>query len=362
MNVTEILAQFGIDLPAKPFGNGHINTTYRVGDPPQYILQKINTDVFRDPATLMENLVAVTGYLREKIASEGEDPSRRTLTFLPAKNGEYFYRTSEGECWRVYRFIGGARSYENAETPALFAESARAFGHFQKLLSDFPAEQLHEIIPHFHDTGDRLRQLREAIAENRSGRAGDVQKEIAFCMERAGTVNCITSAIAEGSVPLRVTHNDTKLNNVLLDDETGKGICVIDLDTIMPGSLLYDYGDSLRFGASTGAEDERDLSKISFDLTYFEAYTDAFLAELGESIRPREVELLPMSARLMTFECGIRFLADHINGDVYFRIHREGQNLDRARTQFCLVEDMERKDAEMRAIVARVCGKYGIGS
>ena len=360
MTVSAILEQFGIDLPAKPFGNGHINATYRVGDPPRFILQRINTEVFRDPAALMDNLVAVTAFLREKIAKEGEDPSRRTLTFLPAKDGAYYYRTPEGDCWRVYRFIDGARSYESARTPALFAESARAFGRFQKLLSDFPADQLHETIPLFHHTGERLRQLREAVRENRSGRAEQVEKEIDFCLRRAGIVNRVVDAIAEGSVPLRVTHNDTKLNNVLIDDETGKGICVIDLDTIMPGSLLYDYGDSLRFGASTGAEDERDLSKISFDLTYFEAYTDAFLAEMGDSIRPREVELLPFSARLMTLECGMRFLADHINGDVYFRIHREGQNLDRARTQFCLVEDMERKDGEMEQIVKRICRKYGI--
>ena len=228
------------------------------------------------------------------------------------------------------------------------------------MLADFPSEKLYETIPRFHDTANRLKNLRASVTANRSGRADSVRSEIAFALERADQMTAITDAIAAGTIPLRVTHNDTKLNNVMLDPKTGEGVCVVDLDTVMPGSLLYDYGDSLRFGASTGAEDERDLSKISFDLTYFEAYTDAFLSELAEIVTPTEVELLPISAVLMTLECGMRFLADHIDGDVYYRIHRENHNLDRCRTQFKLVADMESKMDEMKAIVAKCCEKYGI--
>ena len=359
MNVSAILRQFGIDLPAKPFGNGHINTTLKVGEPPRYILQKINTAVFTDPDGLMENVAAVTAYLRREIAEAGGDPARETLTYLPTDGGNYVARDGEGNCWRLYRFIGDARSYESA-TPALFADSARAFANFQRMLAGFPADTLHETIPQFHDTGARLEQLKKAVAEDRSGRAGSVRTEIAFALARADETRTITSALADGSVPLRVTHNDTKLNNVLFDDATGRALCVIDLDTVMPGSLLYDYGDALRFGASTAAEDETDLSRVNFDLDLFRAYTDAYLEVLSDRISPREIKLLPMGAKLMTLECGMRFLADHINGDIYFHIGREGHNLDRARTQFKLVADMEAKANEMNAIVAACREKYGI--
>lgn len=359
MNISEITAQFSVELPAKPFGNGHINTTYQVGEPPRYVLQKINTTVFTDPDGLMENVVAVTAYLREEIKKVGGDPERETLTYLPTKTGAYFYRDGDGNCWRMYRFIGNAFSYESA-TPALFADSARAFGRFQRMLAAFPANTLKETIPQFHDTGARLGQLKTAIAENKSGRVANVQKEIDFAIARAEETHIITDAIEDGSVPLRVTHNDTKLNNVLFDSDTGKALCVIDLDTVMPGSLLYDYGDALRFGAATAAEDETDLSRVHFDLDLFRAYTDAYLEVLGDRMTPREIELLPMGAKLMTLECGMRFLADHINGDTYFRIHRENHNLDRARTQFKLVAEMEEKAKEMNAIVAQVCRKYEI--
>lgn len=359
MEISAILRHFSIDLPAAPFGNGHINSTFRVGDPPRYILQKVNTVVFTDPDGLMANVVAVTAYLREQIAKAGGDPNRETLTYLPTTDGKYIYRDGEGNCWRMYRFIGDADAYENA-TPELFAESARAFGRFQRMLANFPAHTLCETIPQFHDTGVRLEQLKAAVSENRSGRAEAVRSEINFALARAEETHVIVDAIAEGSVPLRVTHNDTKLNNVLFDSKTGKSLCVIDLDTVMPGSLLYDYGDALRFGASTAAEDEQDLSKVHFDIELFRAYTNAYLEELAGRITPREIELLPMGAKLMTLECGMRFLADHINGDVYFRIHREGQNLDRARTQFKLVAEMEQKSDQLNGIVAELRKRYGI--
>ena len=353
----KILAQFSIDLPAKPFGNGHINSTFKVGEPPRYVLQKINTAVFTDPEGLMANVIAVTAHLRGKIAAGGGDPARETLTYLQTADGKNFYRDETGSCWRVYRFVGDSHVYE-AATPALFAESARAFGRFQKMLSDFPAETLRETIPQFHNTGARLEQLREALAQNKSGRADRVGAELEFAFARAGETDTIVSALEKGEIPLRVTHNDTKLNNVLFDDQTNKTLCVIDLDTVMPGSLLYDYGDALRFGASTAAEDETDLDKVTFDLELFRAYTDAYLESLGRIITEREIELLPTGAKLITLECGMRFLADYINGDVYFRVHRENQNLDRARTQFKLVADMENKFEEMQTIVAATKATY----
>ena len=354
---SKILSHFSIDLPVKPFGNGHINSTFCVGEPTRYILQKINTAVFTDPEGLMKNIAAVTDHIRKKIAEAGRDPARETLTFLPTDEGRFFYSDQSGNCWRVYRFVDGSHVLE-AATPELFGESARAFGQFQKLLSDFPAESLCETIPRFHDTTARLEQLREAIAENKSGRADEVGEEIEFAFARAGETDTIVAALARGEIPLRVTHNDSKLNNVLFDDQTGKALCVIDLDTVMPGSLLYDYGDALRFGASTAAEDETDLSRVWFDMDLFRAYTDAYLETLAGSITAREIELLPMGAKLITLECGMRFLADHINGDVYFRVHRENQNLDRARTQFKLVADMESKWKEMQAIVSEAKTKY----
>ena len=359
MEISAILRQFSVDLPAKPFGNGHINSTFQVGDPARYVLQKINTAVFTDPDGLMENVVAVTAYLREQIAKAGGDPNRETLTYLPTTDGNYIYRDGEGNCWRMYRFIGDADAYDRA-TPELFAESARAFANFQRMLADFPAHTLHETIPQFHDTGARLEQLKAAVSENRSGRADAVRAEIDFALARAVETRVITNAIADGSVPLRVTHNDTKLNNVLFDHKTGKSLCVIDLDTVMPGSLLYDYGDALRFGASTAAEDETDLSKVHFDLDLFRAYTEAYLDVLGDRMTKREIELLPMGAKLITLENGMRFLADHINGDVYFRVHREGHNLDRARTQFKLVAEMEENADRLNGIVEEIRKRHGI--
>lgn len=351
-SISDILRHFDLDPVSVPYGNGHINTTYLIGEPPRYILQQINTDIFKHPEEVMENILAITDFLRKKIIAAGGDPLRETLTVVLTNEQRPFYCTPEGNCYRVYRFVDEALSLDSASSPAEFAESARAFGRFQRMLADFPAQKLHETIPHFHDTPDRLKHFRQTVAQDPVGRAANVQEEIRFVLERSGEMSTVTDAIASGAVPLRVTHNDTKLNNVMLDKATGKGLCVIDLDTVMPGSLLYDYGDSLRFGASTAAEDEQDLDKVRFDLDYFRAYTEAYLEELGDSLTPTEIELLPFSAKLMTLECGMRFLADHIDGDHYFRIHRENHNLDRCRTQFKLVADMESKMGAMKQIVA----------
>ncbi len=348
-----ILEQFGVKADAKTHGNGHINRTYLVDSTPRVILQRINTDVFKKPAEVMENVMAVTSYLREKIAAAGGDPDRETLTFLRAKDGKPYYCTPEGDYYRAYYFVEDSISLESADSLEEFAEAARGFGRFQKMLSDFPAEQLYETIELFHDTANRYRQFDEALAKNAAGRAASVQPEIDFVLSHRHYATRITDAIATGEVPLRVTHNDTKLNNVLLDSKTRRALCVIDLDTVMPGSLLYDFGDALRFGASTGAEDEQDLDKIHFDLEKFEVYTAAFLSEVGASLTPKERALLPLSVLMMTLECGTRFLTDHLNGDIYFGIHRENHNLDRARTQFKLVAEIEEKLAEMSEIVAK---------
>lgn len=351
--LTEILSQFGVDAETVPHGNGHINRTYLVDSQPRVILQRINTAVFTHPEQVMENIMAVTSYLRARIEEAGGDPARETLTFLRAKDGKPYYRTEAGDWYRAYYFVEDTISLEQVNHLSDFAEAAHGFGKFQKMLADFPADRLHETIENFHNTAERYRQLDAAIREDRAGRAASVQEEIAFAQTYRRYASVVTDAIAAGSVPLRVTHNDTKLNNVLLDAKTKRAICVIDLDTVMPGSMLYDFGDSLRFGASTGAEDEQDLDKIHFDLAKFEAFTEAFLEEVGDSLTPKELELMPLSALLMTLECGIRFLADHLNGDVYFSIHCDGHNLDRCHTQFKLVAEMEQKLPEMSAIVAK---------
>lgn len=349
-SLNEILRHFALEPNVGKYGNGHINDTYLVQEPKRYILQRISP-IF-DPEQVMSNIALVTAHLRKKITANGGDPMRETLNVVPTLDGKAFYTAPDGNAYRVYYFIENACSLDKAETPEIFAASAHAFGKFQRMLADFPAEKLYEVIPNFHNTADRLRQFKEALANDVKGRAADVQPEIDFVLSHADCVTKVTDAIADGSVPLRVTHNDTKLNNVMLDPVTYEGVCVIDLDTVMPGSLLYDFGDSLRFGASTGAEDETDLSKIEFDLTYFEAFTRAFLEEMGDSITEKERELLPFSALLLTLECGMRFLADYLNGDTYFHIHREHHNLDRCRTQFKLVADMETKMEQMTAIVA----------
>lgn len=341
-SLQEILKKFSIDVEISPYGDGHINDTYLAQSTPRYILQRINTDVFRRPDQVMENVAAVTEHMRKKIVEEGGDPLRETLMVVKTASGENFLQDGK-DCYRVYRFIEGARTYNLPENPEQMYHAAKAIGRFQKRLADFPAGKLYETIPQFHDTPNRVEQLKQAISQNRAGRLDSVQQEVAFALEMSRYASLIVDAMNAGEVPLRVTHNDTKLNNIMLDEKTGEGVCVIDLDTVMPGSLLYDYGDALRFGASSGAEDERDLSMIYFEMPVYEAFTKGFLEETESTMTPREKELLPWSIVLMTYECGIRFLADDLNGDVYFKVHRDRQNLDRARTQFKLVQDQMKK-------------------
>ena len=338
------------------YGSGHINDTYRLTyETPKgtkrYILQRMSKSIFKKPVELMENVSGVTAWLRKKIIENGGDPERETLTLVRSNDGLPYFVDSTGEYWRVYLFIEGATCYDAVKDDNDFYQSAVAFGHFQRLLADYPAETLHETIKDFHNTPDRLEKFKKAVAEDICGRAASVQKEIDFILEREELTHALYDLQLDGRLPLRVTHNDTKLNNIMIDDETGKAICVIDLDTVMPGLAANDFGDSIRFGASTAVEDEQDLSKVSCDLHLFEVYTKGFIEECGDALTDLELDLLPMGAILMTFECGIRFLTDHLEGDHYFRIHREGHNLDRARTQLVLVKDMEEKLPQMNEVI-----------
>ena len=342
-----------------PFGNGHINDTYlltfevkRMGIL-KVILQKMNKNVFKNPVELMENILGVTSYLREKIIKKGGNPDRETLNVIPALDGKPYYQDSFGDYWRSYIFITDASSYDQVENPDQFYQAAMAFGNFQNLLADYPADTLFETIEGFHDTKARFEFFKRAVETDIKSRAAGVKKEIQFVLDHEDVACCFSNLQAKGEIPLRVTHNDTKLNNIMIDNKTGKAICVIDLDTVMPGSALYDYGDSIRFGASTAAEDEQNLDLVSCDMNIFEIYTKGYTEGCAGSLTEKEIRLMPMGAKLMTLECGMRFLADHLQNDIYFKIHRENHNLDRARTQFKLVADMEAKWDQMNAIVEK---------
>lgn len=338
------------------YGNGHINDTYLVtygdaGTEKKYILQRMNHSIFRNPQALMENVAGVTSYLQEKIRERNGDPNRETLSVIKTKDGKNYFEDSLHNFWRVFPFIEDTYCLEKVENAGDFYDCAQAFGSFQRQLADYPAETLHETIPLFHHTPSRFQTFQKAVREDPLGRADSVREEINFALAREADTHVLTDLLEKGELPLRVTHNDTKLNNILFDAVTKKALCIIDLDTVMPGLSLYDFGDAIRTGANTGAEDETDLSKIGLDLSLFETFTDGFLTGCAGSLTPLEIELLPMGAKLMTYECGIRFLADYLVGDVYFKIHREHHNLDRARTQFKLVADMEAKWEEMAEIV-----------
>ncbi len=362
-NIPEVCEQFKVKgkfIDAIPYGEGHINNTYLVNTTGnRYILQRVNRDVFKRPEEVMENIALVTEFLHKKIINACGDPYRETLTLIPTKKGKHYLITDEGDLFRMYLFIGSAISYQKVETPELFYRIAKAFGKFQNMLDGFPADKLHETIPNFHNTVSRYENFKKAVNADSMNRGADVADEIAFAMAREKDAGIIMDAIQDGSVPLRVTHNDTKLNNILVDETSGDGICVIDLDTVMPGSMLFDFGDSIRFGASTAAEDEKDLDKVWMDLELFEQYTKGYIEELHDTMTEKELELLPMSAKLMTLECGIRFLGDYLDGDHYFRIHYPEQNLDRARTQFKLVADMESKMESMKEIVKKYYNQIG---
>lgn len=342
-------AAFAFDRPAgeaERFGAGHINDTFAVwaaDRSKRWILQRINTDTFTDPAGLMENVTGVTAYLRRQIIERGGDPDRETLNVIPTLDGKPYYTDTEGGAWRAYIFVEGTVCLQKVENERDFYTAAETFGNFQNQLAGYPAATLHETIARFHDTPNRYANFEKALAADVMGRAKDVGPEIAFIRAREADCRVLVDQLAAGVLPLRVTHNDTKLNNVLIDQATGKGICVIDLDTVMPGLSAYDFGDSIRFGANDCAEDEPDQSKVHFSLHLYKVFAEGYLAAAGGAMTEAERRSLPWGAKLMTLECGIRFLTDYLEGDHYFKISRPDQNLDRARTQFTLVQGMERE-------------------
>ena len=349
----------GMVMSAVPYGSGHINDTFlmtlRKDDETEgrVILQRMNKSIFKKPVELMENIWNVTSFLRKEIIAHGGDPERETLNVIQTKDGRPYFVDSEGDYWRCYVFIEDAKSYDQVESPEDFYQSAVAFGNFQRLLATYPADTLHETIEGFHDTKARFEVFKKAIADDVCGRAASVKEEIDFYLSREDVANVFGDLLEKGEIPLRVTHNDTKLNNVMIDNKTRKGICVIDLDTVMPGLAMNDFGDSIRFGASTAAEDEQDLDKVWCDMEMFDVYTKGFIEGCGGKLTQKEIELLPMGAKVMTYECGMRFLTDYLQGDTYFKIHREGHNLDRCRTHIKLIQDMEAKWDIMNEIVKK---------
>lgn len=359
--ISQILAAYalpGTVADVARHGKGHINDTFCVvcktpeGGTARFILQRLSQAAFPHPEEVMENFVGITSYLRREILAEGGDPLRETLSLVKTGDGADFVTDAEGRAWRLMPFIENAECYQSA-TPELFAASGRAFGRFQYMLRDYPARTLHETIPHFHDTESRFEQFLAALEADKMNRAEGVSPEIQFILRRKADCGVALRALREGKLPLRVTHNDTKLNNILIDRDTHEGICIIDLDTTMPGLAINDFGDSIRFGANHCMEDEQDLTKVNFDISLYEVFTRGFLEGARGSLTPAELEYLPWGARLMTLECGIRFLTDYLDGDHYFHVSYPRQNLDRARTQLKLVKDMEEQFDAMGAVVAK---------
>ena len=363
--VNEILVKFkmeGIFCEVSRYGHGHINDTFLVitqTDSLQnkYILQRINHSIFKEPLRLMKNISLVTSFLKKEIEKTGGDERREVVTIIETLNQEIVYQDKEGSYWRMYLFIDDADCFEQVQNINAFYQSAVAFGRFQKMLQDFDASQLYEVIPNFHHTPLRFEKFQKVVSEDLLHRAEKIQPEIEFFMKREADMKLCRQAMVEKKLPLRVTHNDTKLNNVMMDKKTGKGLCVIDLDTVMPGLSIFDFGDSIRFGANTAVEDETDLSKVSLDLNLFEQYAKGFLEGCDGSLTEEEVRMLPQGAKTMTLECGMRFLTDYLEGDIYFKIAREDHNMDRCRTQIELVRDMERKWGQMEQIITQLPGK-----
>ena len=331
-------SRLGCPNSAEPFGNGHINDTYLVDmGGKQYILQKINTSIFTDPRGLMENICKVTEFIREKILSEQGDADREVLRVIRDDEGNTFVENSDGEAWRLITYITDSVCLQNVQHQEDLFQCSAAFGNFQKQLGEFPAEQLHETIIQFHDTPKRYRDFEKAVQEDKLGRVKEVAEEIAFMTQRRQDCAVMTEMQKKGELPLRVTHNDTKLNNVLFDKDSMKALCVIDLDTVMPGLAGNDFGDTVRFSANDCDEDEPDQNKVHFLPELYRVCAEGFLSQAGNALTEQEIMTLPWGAKLMTLECGMRFLADYLEGDHYFKISRPQQNLDRARTQFTLV-------------------------
>lgn len=362
-DINEILANFSLNgeyIDSDVVTNGHINNTFVLdfkcedGSIMNYILQQINTAVFKNPDQLMQNIVTVSAHLRKATIQNGGNPERENLNVIFTKDNSPYYVDGEGRHWRCYNYISDSYTCQRIDNPEIFYNAAKAFGKFQCMLADFPIDTLHETIPNFHNTVSRFEDLKKAVHDDVAGRAEGVKEEIRFAFDREADTGVLIALAESGILPLRVTHNDTKLNNVMFDKNSHEGICVIDLDTVMPGLSLYDFGDSIRFGASTADEDEKDVTKVSLDLELFEHYVNGYLAAAGKSLWQSEVDYLPFSAKLLTMECGMRFLTDYLNGDTYFRTTYPEHNLVRCRTQFALVADIERKMEIMNEITSKV--------
>lgn len=351
-----MIASFKIDgeiVSCVPYGDGHINDTYLLTTTEQkYILQKINTSIFSDVDLLMNNINYVLDFMREKITAYGGNPDRETMTLVPTVDGKTYYMLGN-DAYRTYIYIDDTISLSKAENEEHFYQSGVGFGRFARLLDGFDASKIKDVIPFFHDTPVRYEAFIKAVEADAFGRKKEVEKEIEFVKARRGFMDKIVKALALGEIPTRVTHNDTKLNNVLLDKESGKAVAVIDLDTVMQGSVCYDFGDSVRFGCSTATEDEVDLDKVHFSLSLFDVYCRGFIGEMKSVLTQKEAELLPIGSIMMTLECGMRFLTDYLSGDTYFKIHREKHNLDRCRTQFKLVAEMEEALEKMHDTVEK---------
>lgn len=355
LNALEHFKTSGILKSCEPYGNGHINDTYSAAyktdnGEKRYILQAVNTDVFKEPDKLMSNIEKVTAFLREKGCGE-----RETLSLVKTRDGKAYYTDSDNNCWRMYDFIENSICLELPESNEDFYQCAVAFGRFQKFLDDFPVNELYETIPDFHNTPKRFADFIAAVERDALGRAKNVQGEIEFIKARSSFYSVLIDSEKQGLLPLRVSHNDTKSNNVMLDKATRKALCVIDLDTVMPGYSVTDFGDSIRFGASTAAEDEKDLSKVHFSLEKFKTYAAGYLDGCGGMLKNSEIMLLPEGAKMMTIECGMRFLADYLDGDTYFKTAYAEHNLVRCRTQLKLVSEMEENWDEMKNTVEGFC-------
>ncbi len=349
---------FGSYNGFSPIDAGHINDTFVIefvdvnNKCTKYLLQKINTNVFKNPDELMQNVIGVTEFLKEKIKTNGGDTQRETLTVFKTKDGKNYYTSEDGGTWRIYNFIDDTYSLNEINNPSEFRDAAYSFGTFQKMLADYPIDTLFDTIPNFHNTASRFNDFKTAVSENISGRKDEVSDEIRFVLDRADDCKVLVNLIENNKIPVRVTHNDTKINNILFDKNTKKGICIVDLDTVMPGLSLYDFGDSIRSGATTAAEDEKDIEKVKIDLELYKAYVDGYLKAAGSSLTENEIKYLTFSAKLLTLECGMRFLSDYLNGDTYFKTNYPEHNLVRTRTQFKLVKEIEEHFDEMEKIVA----------
>lgn len=354
--IVENFAIQGEFISGEPYGDGHINNTYLVqfddsGNIVKYILQGLNANVFPNTKELMDNVSKVTSFMAEVIAKEGGTPTKETLTLVPTEDGATYYVDGKGVYYRIYIYLENTVGLQLAEDPSVFEGAGRAFGQFIAKLDKFPAHELHEVIIDFHNTKTRFKNFLVSLDKDYENRSFTCKDEIDFALSRKKYCSKIIDLLASGELPLRVTHNDTKLNNVLMDKDTLEPVAVIDLDTIMPGSILYDFGDAIRSGCNTGLEDEKDLSKVAFDINLFEAFTRGFMQGVGSCLTAKEREMLPFGAILMTLECGIRFLSDYLVGDTYFKTKYAEHNLVRARTQFKMVADMESCIEQMNKIV-----------